>query len=63
MPEEINYDAALAASMLIMELFSTSADAPKYKLLAQVQFVILHSIEEAQRLNAEGKHAAEPSVN
>lgn len=59
----INHDAALAGAMLILELFDSSPGAPKYEMLAQVQFVILHALEEAQRLNAEGKHAAEPSVN
>ncbi len=59
----IDHDAALAGAMLIMELFDSSPGAPKYELLAQLQFIILHAIEDAERLHAEGKHAPEPSRN
>lgn len=59
----INHDAALAAGLLVLELFDTSPGAPKHDLLSQVVFIIGHAIQEAERLRSETRHAPEPSVN
>ena len=59
----IQHDAALAAGLLILELFESSPGEPKHALLSQVVFIIGHAIQEAERLRSEGRHAPEPSVN
>jgi hypothetical protein len=57
----IRYDAALAAGLLIWELFETSPGACKAAMIGQCTFVVLEAIKEAER-RLGGFHA-KPSAN
>jgi hypothetical protein len=57
----VRYDAALAAGLLIWELFETSQGACQAAMVGQCTFVILEAIKEAERrLNGFG---VKPSEN
>jgi hypothetical protein len=57
----IRYDAALAAGLLIWELFETSPGACQGAMVRQCTFIVLEAIKEAERrLNGFG---VKPSEN
>lgn len=62
MPEEresIEYDCALAASLLIVEMLQTSPNATTPELISFITVACLEAVKEARRRFV----AAEPSLN
>ncbi len=58
--EEVEYDCALAASLLIVEMLQTSPNATTPELVSFITAVCLEAVKEAKR---RARHAAQPSVN
>jgi hypothetical protein len=55
MKEDLRYDCALAAALVICELFDSSQGQPKHELLANTIFSILHAMERYEEAKA-GQH-------
>lgn len=56
--DDLRYDHALAAMMLILELFDSSM--PRYQLASTIQFIVLECLK---RYEAETRQAINHSVN
>ena len=61
--ESIEYDCALAAGLLIVEMIQTSPGATTPELLSFITYACLEAVKEARRRLSEPFHAAEPSAN
>jgi hypothetical protein len=55
METDLRYDCALAAALVICELFASSKDQPKHELLANTIFSILHAMERYEEMKG-GMH-------
>lgn len=44
-PESLRYDCALAAALLILELYDSSPGAPKHQLLSTTVFTVLEAMK------------------
>jgi hypothetical protein len=62
-PEAIEYDCALAAGLLIVEMIQTSPGATTPELVSFITCACLEAVKEARRRLSEPVHAARPSVN
>jgi hypothetical protein len=63
MPEEceaLDYDCALAASLVIVEMLQTSPNATTPELVSFITFACLEAVREAKRRS---RHALAPSDN
>ena len=58
--DELRYDHALAAALLILETFDTSPGAPKHELLSLVVFIVLEAMKAYE---AESPREIQPSRN
>ena len=61
--EAIEYDCALAAGILIVEMLQTSPGATTPELISFITHACLEAVKEARRRLSEPIHVAEPSVN
>ena len=61
--ESADYDCALAAAILIVEMIQTSPGATTPELLSFITVACLEAVKEARRRLPEPIHAAIPSVN
>jgi len=63
MTDDLRYDAALAAALVVLEIFDSSPGAPKPELLKQTTVVIIEAINEYERRAKAHPHSPEPSRN
>lgn len=66
MPDDhdaIEYDCAVAASLLIVEMIQTSPGATTMEMVSFITHVCLEAVKEARRRLSEPVHVAKPSVN
>jgi hypothetical protein len=56
MHSDSRYDCALAAALVILEMFDLTPGAPKHELLAKTIFSILHAWDRYEE-EREGRHA------
>lgn len=61
--ESIEYDCALAAGLLIVEMIQTSPGATNIEMLSFITHACLEAVREAGRRLSETGHAPEPSAN
>jgi hypothetical protein len=61
--EALEYDCALAAAILIVEMVQTSPGATNMEMLSFATHACLEAVQEARRRLSEIPHAPEPSVN
>ena len=58
--ESVEYDCALAAGLLIVEMLQTSPNATTPELVSFITAACLEAVKEARRRT---RHDAQPSVN
>lgn len=58
--ESVEYDCALAASLLIVEMLQTSPNATTPELVSFITAACLEAVKEAKRRS---HRAAQPSIN
>jgi hypothetical protein len=55
MEPDYRYDCALAAALVICELFDSSPGQPKHELLAKAIFSILHAMDRYEEEKRDGR--------